>query len=128
MKASMERRRFRRAELDVPVSIRALGEQGSTSEPIVGQAKDISLAGLYCHVKTPCSIASGQSVMCSVVIPPEQARWFPFTRVTGRGNVVRLEPVPEGRRAGEIQPEEQLMGVAIAFAADVTALGTIEWH
>ena len=128
MRASVERRRFRRAELDVPVSIRAMGTQVTDTGPIVGEVKNISLAGVYCHVKASCALTPGQSVLCSVMIPEEQSRWFPFTRVTGKGSVVRLEPVPVGRRAGEEPTDDHLVGMAIAFASDVTALGTIPMY
>jgi c-di-GMP-binding flagellar brake protein YcgR len=46
MKSVMERRRFRRAELDVPVNIRPANPAEHDSEPIVGQVKDVSLAGV----------------------------------------------------------------------------------
>ncbi len=128
MKASIERRRFRRAELDVPVAIRAKNAKAATADPIIGRAKDVSLAGVYCRVKAPCSLAQGDLVTCSVTIPSEQGRWFPFSRLAGKGSIVRLEPIPQGRRAGDNQTEDAFVGVAIAFAPDVTALGTIDMH
>lgn len=128
MKAEVERRRFRRAELEVPVAIRAVGpHEEPAPEPLVGETKDISLAGVYCHLKAPCTLAPGQSVMCTVAIPEELFKRFPFARLTGRGSVVRLEPVPAGRRADDNQSSKQLIGLAIAFAPDVTALGAMEW-
>jgi len=126
MKAVMERRRFRRAELDVPVSIRSWGQE-ETGEAITGQVKNVSLAGVYCHVPAPSPLKPGQQVICSISVPPEQARWFPFSRVQGKGWVVRMDSVQTGRRAGEAPPDEPLLGVAVAFMPDVTALGTIEW-
>lgn len=128
MSASVERRRFRRAELDVPVAIRTGASQAAAADPIIGRVKDVSLAGVYCHVKAPCALAQGDSVVCSVVIPSEQVRWFPFSRIAGKGSIVRLEPIPKGRRARDNQTEEATVGVAIAFAPDVTALGTIEMY
>ena len=118
----MERRRFRRAELDLPVSIRSLAQDGS-ADPVIGQIKDVSLAGVYCYVKSPCSLKPEEPVICSVTIPPEQQRVFPFSRLHGKGWVLRVGTVTRGRRAGESQTTEPLVGVAMAFAPDVTALG-----
>lgn len=126
MKTAMERRRFRRAELDVPVSIRPV-TQDASAEPVTGQVKDLSLAGVFCSTPAPCVLKLGDAVICSIAIPPEQARLFPFTRVLGKGWVTRLEPLPVGRREGERQPEEALLGLAVAFSPDIAALGTIEY-
>jgi len=125
MKTAIERRRFRRAELDVPVTIRPLGTEEAAEMAVTGQVKNVSLAGVYCHVRAPCLLRPGNHVTCSISIPLEQARWFPFSRVQGKGWVVRVEPLPVGRRAGETPAEEPLLGVAVAFMPDVTALGTI---
>ena len=61
MRGSIDRRRFRRAELEAPVVIRAMNAEGAAEQTTVtGQAKNVSLAGLYCHVKGPCALAPGQ--------------------------------------------------------------------
>jgi hypothetical protein len=127
MKTAGERRQFRRAELDVPVAIRVLDAEGAAETAITGQVKNVSLVGIYCYVKDPSTLKAGQQVICSLSVPPEQTRLFPFSSVHGRGWVVRAEPVPMGRRAGESPTSEQLLGLAVAFAPDVTALGTIEF-
>jgi len=127
MGTMIERRRFRRAELDVPVSIRSPdGEQAETT-PVIGQIKNVSLAGVYCHLKAPCPFKPGDQLICSITIPPEQARLFPFTRLFGKGWVGRLEPIRMGRREGETPSGEELVGLAIVFSPDVTALGSVEF-
>lgn len=126
MSTATERRRFRRAELDVPVAIRSLDREGADTVAITGQVKNVSLAGVYCYVGTPCPLQVGEQVVCTISVPSEQARLFPFTRLLGKGWVARLEPIVKGRRAGESPTEEQLLGMAVAFTPDVTALGTIE--
>ena len=100
MKAGVERRRSRRADLDVPIEIRQ-GPASESHQPVVGQVKNVSLTGVYFHVKTPCALQTGEQVTCSIHIPPEHSRWFPFTRILGKGWIMRSEPVPVGRRAGE---------------------------
>ena len=127
MSTVAERRRFRRADLDVTVALRPVGEKGPVGESVIGQLKDVSLAGLYCYANTPCSLQMRQEVVYALTVPMEQARFFPFTRLGGKGWVVRLEPITSGRRAGETPSAEQLVGVAIAFAPDVTALASIDF-
>lgn len=125
MKSEMERRRFRRAELDVQVAIRPVA-QNASAEPVIGQVKDVSMAGVYCYVKSPCPLALDTPVIFSISVPFEHVRAFPFTRVLGKGRVVRAEPVPVGRRSGELRAGEPLQGLALEFAPDVTALASAE--
>ena len=126
MRSGVERRQFRRAEVDVPVAIRPVSpDEQPANSLITGQVKNVSLAGVYCYAKAPCPLKTGERVACSIVIPPEQTRAFPFARLVGDGWVVRVEPVPAGRRAGENPTDEQVLGLAVAFTPDVTALGTI---
>ena len=119
-----ERRRFRRAELNhaVPVSLRPRAGEPASGE-IVGQVKNIGLAGLLCQVPGPCALHAGDEVSCHVSIPPLQRRSFPFQRLLGNGTIVRAIPT-EAAPATSSSPRVEL---AIAFMSDVTALGTIEY-
>jgi len=127
MKATIERRKFRRTDLEAPVTIRQFGREGVVKAPIAGELKNISIAGMYCHLKAPCSLKVGEQISCSVSVPSEQARLFPFNRIVGKGWISRLEPISLGRRSGESPSQEQLFGVAVAFAQDVTVLASTEW-
>lgn len=120
MRIGLERRQFRRAELDLPVTIRPLTPEGSASESIVGQAKDVSLAGMYCYVTKPAPVASGDTILCSLSIPADHAKLFPFTRIAGKGRVLRVDGRP--RHGTDASGNSERAGVAVAFAADVTAL------
>ncbi len=121
MGSALERRRFRRAALEAPVMIR------TEATTMTGQAKNVSLAGLYCYVKAPCALTAGQQVVSSIAFTEEQARQFPFARLLGKGWVTRIEPVVAGKRAGEAAEGDELMiGVTIAFTPDMTALGMLE--
>lgn len=122
-KTVIDRRRFRRTELNLPVSIRSLSSEDGAANPVIGQVQDIGLAGVYCYVAAPCSLKPDEPVICSVAVSPEQQRIFPFARLQGKGWVLRVGTVTRGRRAGESPTDESLVGVAIAFAPDVTALG-----
>ncbi len=121
-----ERRRFRRAELDVLVTIRPLDEQNLPGEPVICQLRNVSLAGLCCFVKAPSPFQQNDRVICSVSVPRDRTRVFPFTRLHSKGWITRVEPVPTGRRAGESSSAEHMIGLAVAFASDATALATFE--
>jgi len=109
------------------VVIRAMNAEGAAEQATVtGQAKNVSLAGLYCHVKGSCALAPGQQVISSISCSEDQARRFPFARVLGKGWVTRVEPVVTGKRVGEPIEDQTLIGVTVAFAPDVTALGMLE--
>ena len=123
----LERRHFRRTDIDVSVKIGRLdSDAGTPAEPIVAPVKNISLAGVYCYLKAPTDLKVGDAVMCSVNVPPGEARTFPFARLHSKGWVTRVDQILTGRRAGEIASGEQLVGIAIAFASDATALATFE--
>lgn len=127
----IERRRLRRAELqEVGVIIRSADAASDASLPespedvVIGQLKNVSLAGAYCYVKAPCRLKAGEHIRYSISVPPDLTRRFPFTRLTGNGWIVRVEPIPRGRRMGETSSENELLGLALAFSSDVTALAT----
>ena len=128
MRTATEQRQYRRAEIDASLSIRLLSQlsQNEPASPIPCRVKNASLAGVYCYVGDGYSLKPGDQVVCSLAIPTEQTRLFPFRRVLGKGRIVRVEPIPTGRRAGESPSGQQLFGAAIAFAPDITALGSLE--
>lgn len=130
MKTGIERRRFRRADLDeVRVQIRPYTDGSAEpvlSQPITGQLKNVSLAGFFCYVKQPCELQTGQLIAASIELGPEQRRLFPFSGLFGKGWVIRQDTIARGRRAGELHNDEHLIGLAVAFAPDVAALGMIE--
>lgn len=125
MGTAIERRQFRRAEIDVPVEIQTVAGEGEPAAVVTGQVKNISLAGVYGYTKAPCPLKPGEQIHCTITIPPEQTRLFPFARLVGKGWVRRVEPVKSGRRAEDHRTDGELLGFAVAFAPDVTALGTI---
>ena len=119
----VERRRFRRAAVAVDVAIRPQG--GGDAATVTGTVKDISLAGVYCYAPSPCPLQAGASVVCEVQVPPEQTRQFPFSRILSKGWIVRVEPIPTGRREHDAPAGDARVGVAVAFTPDVKAFGTV---
>ena len=115
---SVERRRGRRASVEAPLLIRRTGAQGVTPKEEIAQ--NVSLAGVYFETEEGHPYANNEIVMASVSIPEAHARNFPFTRLAGRGRVVRVEDVPQEDRSGG-----KRFGIALEFGHDLTALSAI---
>lgn len=111
----IERRRGRRMALEAPLLIRRMGDEAS--QTLQEATKNVGLAGVYfeTHAGNPYTV--NEVVMTSVAVPEPQRRFFPFTRLTGRGRVVRVTELPPQSPAGPIQ-----YGVALEFGDDLTAL------
>ena len=120
----VERRHARRTKFDGPMTIR--GAESRSEEPIIAHVRNVSLAGAYCAVTSPCTLKPQDEVVCSLETPPEQLRAFPFSRLHGRGWIVRIERISLGRRAGESLSDDQL-GLVVAFSPDLTALSSIAY-
>jgi hypothetical protein len=119
--ASVERRRGgRRVSLEAPLRIGRLLPDGP--EPFSERlTKNVSLAGFYFelsdHHATPYAV--DEVVLTSVSIPEPERRRFPFTRLAGRGRVVRVIQLPPQSADGA-----RRVGVGIEFGADLLALTT----
>ena len=117
-RASVERRRGRRAHVDAPLLIRREDIQETASREEV--AKNVSLAGAYFETVEGHPYVNNDVVLVSVSIPEANVREFPFTRLAGRGRVVRIQEIepwdPSGRKR---------FGIALEFGHDVTALSAI---
>ena len=114
-----ERRRGRRISLQAPLLIRRLAQQGAELfQELLTQ--NVSMAGIYFETDNADAFAMNESVMTSVSIPEIQRREFPFTRLAGRGRVVRVEALAHAQ-----SPERKRIGIAIEFGEDLTALTAI---
>lgn len=115
----VERRRGRRANVQVPLRIRRV----DTAKPEDFReqvASNVSLAGAYFEAAEGHPYTVNDLVMAAVTVPEGQRREFPFTRLAGRGRVVRIHELggkaPDGRKR---------YGVALEFGEDLTALTAI---
>ena len=110
-----ERRRGRRVPVQAPLILRT-PEQPSPQEHTVS---NVSLAGVYFETEELRSLALDTQVLASISIPEHQRRAFPFTRLAGRGRIVRIDELP---------PQDDTprrYGVALEFGKDLTALTAI---
>ena len=114
---SVELRRGRRINLQASVLLKpaAAGAAAPFDERPVD---NISLAGVYFEIEGVNPYAVNDVIITSVAIPESQRRDFPFTRLVGRGRVVRVDELPP-------QNDRKRFGVALQFGADVTALTTV---
>ena len=115
---SVERRRGRRAYVEAPLLIRRMGAQGSASREEL--TKNVSLAGVYFETEEGHPYTENEMVMVSVSNPEANVREFPFTRLAGRGRVVRIEPLPQQEAS-----RTKRVGIALEFSHDLTALSAI---
>ncbi len=114
----LERRRSRRATVEAPVVIRRL----DPSKPQVLKdhtTRDVSLAGLYFETEHGDRLSANDIILASIAIPEPQTRAFPFTRLSGRGRVVRVHELSTQ------DAERKRFGVAVEFMEDLTALSAI---
>ena len=122
--SAVERRRGRRVNLNAPLLIRRVG--AAPPEPFAqAVTKEVSLTGLYFEYD-----ADGESgyrindvVMASISVSDPQQREFPFSRVAGRGRIVRGDALPADEPGAPTR-----FGIALEFGNDVTALAaTPDW-
>ena len=122
----IERRRFRREDvqgISMNIQWRGSASNRKPKQDVVADVKNVSLSGAHCLVKGKRMEVNDQ-VACSIIIPPEQWKIVPFSRILGRGWVLRFDPVaPRGN--GRESAEEPVYAATIAFSADVTALSAI---
>ena len=76
---------------------------------------NLSLAGAYFETEQPTGLTLNSQVMASVAIPEADRRAFPFTRLAGRGRIVRIDELPPHDRSPRY-------GVALEFNEDLTTL------
>lgn len=111
-----ERRRHRRVTVEAPIVLRRPGTPGAADGQLV---TNISLAGVYFETDRRDAFSVNDVLIASVSIPEPQRRTFPFTRLAGRGRVVRLDELP----AQDESPRRY--GVALEFGKDLTALTAV---
>ena len=104
--------------MEAPLLIRRAGAQ--VSAPRQEVTKNVSLAGVYFETEEEHPYTDNEMVMASVSIPEAHTRDFPFTRLAGRGRVVRIEAVPQQEAAGR-----KRFGIALEFGHDLTALTAV---
>ena len=113
---NVDRRRGRRA--DVQASLRIQGTSEGKSEWVKAETtQNVSLAGVYFETEDGGTYHLNHVVTMSISIPSAQTRLFPFTRLAGRGRVIRVRKLPQ-----EESTTTKRYGVSLEFGEDLTAL------
>lgn len=113
---SLNRRRYPRAKLSVPVHIgRAERGSGQGVSASTAESVELSPGGIYVATKGGEHFVPGDMVSVSVTIPWEGRAVFPFSRIAGSCRVVRVDRASAGSSA-------DVQGVALAFCEQGTML------
>ena len=95
MVAALERRRFRRYQLNLPCSIRRPQVRSRLNNlEIQTETKDVSRYGVYLEVAENWEL--GSPIECLLHVPAPIFGGRPAT-IRCRGKIVRLDPLAEGR-------------------------------
>ena len=106
MDSPMERRRFSRIQVSLPVEYEAM--PADSGDPFQGQGvlRDISLGGTYFHVEPDTYFQKGQILSLTISAPLPYLELSGVSHLQATGEVIRFEPSPPTRP----QP-----GVALQF-------------
>jgi hypothetical protein len=115
MTAPMERRRFSRITVSLPVEFNT--RLADTDAPFQGQGilRDISLGGTYFHVDPGTSFQQGQILSLTISAPLPYLEDSDITHLQATGEVVRFDPPGANRFQG---------GVALNFLEGPTFCAT----
>ncbi len=84
----LEKRRFKRLDLSLPMRIRRLSGDGK-EDVQDGATINISFNGAY--VMDITNVTPGDKLNISLSVPRDDTRDFPFSRFVGKARVVRVE-------------------------------------
>jgi c-di-GMP-binding flagellar brake protein YcgR len=106
MTSPMERRRFNRIQVSLPVEYHA--RLPDTDAPLKGQGiiRDISLGGAFFHVDSDTSFQLGQILSLTIYAPLPYLEGSDISHLLATGEVVRFEPPT---------PSQPQAGVALNF-------------
>jgi c-di-GMP-binding flagellar brake protein YcgR len=113
MTSFLERRRFNRIFVSLPVEYQARLPDAET--PVQGQGclRDISLSGIYFHLNSETSFQPGQILSLSIFAPLQYLEGSDISHLRATGKVIRFDPPAPNRPLG---------GVALNFVEGPTFL------
>ena len=117
MTSLLERRRFSRIFVSLPVEYCARLPATDASCQGQGYLRDISLSGIYFHIDSDASFEQGQVLSLSIFAPLQYLEGNDISHLQATGEVIRFDP-PE--------PDRPLGGVALNFLEGPTFLANKE--
>jgi hypothetical protein len=113
MSSLLERRRFNRIFVSLPVEFYARLPNAEAPRQGQGCLRDISLSGIYFHIDADMSFQQGQILSLSIFAPLQYLEGSDISHLRATGEVIRFDP-PE--------PDRPRGGVALNFLEGPTFL------
>ena len=101
----VEKRRFKRLDLSLPMKIRRTLGNGK-EEALDGLTANVSFNGAYVVDMHLTDINPEDKLNISITVPKDETRDFPFSRIAGKARVIRVEKD----------------GIALEFVEDISRL------
>ena len=101
----VEKRRFKRLDLSLPMKIRRTLGNGK-EEALDGLTANVSFNGAYVVDIYLTNINPEDKLNISITVPKDETRDFPFSRIAGKARVIRVEKD----------------GIALEFVEDISRL------
>jgi hypothetical protein len=111
----LERRRFSRIMVSLPVEYHARLPDPDNALKGQGCLRDISLSGIYFHIDSHMSLYQGQILSLSICAPLQYLESSDISHLRATGKVIRFDPPT---------PNRPLAGVALNFIEGPTFAGT----
>ena len=86
----IEKRRSKRLDLSLPMKLRRVTESGK-EEIVEAATSNVSYNGAYLPDINTKGIKPNDNFHITLSVPRDEARDFPFSRITGKARVVRAE-------------------------------------
>ena len=86
----LEKRRFKRLDLALPAELRCVTREGK-KEAQEGVTINVSYNGACIGDITIKNVKAEDTLNVTLSVPRDEARDFPFSRITGKARVVRVE-------------------------------------
>ncbi len=108
-----EQRQSKRTDIKATLLIKRDGQpKDAPFEEVT--VTSVGLNGAYFYTTEKPEYGLGERIMCTLQVPPQYQRIFPFVRIAGWSRVVRVDEM--------VMHGQTRYGVAVAFAGDMTTL------
>lgn len=85
-----EKRRSKRIDLSLPVSVKCASKSGK-GDTLEGITINVSYYGAYLVDISIKNLKAEDTLNISLSVPRDESRDFPFSRITGKAKVVRVD-------------------------------------
>lgn len=86
----IEKRRYKRLDLSLPMKLRRITEEGK-KEIMETVTSNVSYSGVCAADADLENLKLNDNLQITLSVPKDEARDFPFSRISGSARVVRLE-------------------------------------